>query len=117
MTIEKIGEGIARVRSKEPVLTDAGSMLDLMATVRYETLCNKIAIDKSAVAENFFILSTGVAGEILQKCVNYRLKLAIIGNFSAYTSKPLKDFIYESNKGRDFFFVSTEEEAIQRLSP
>lgn len=40
----------------------------------------------------------------------------IVGDFSGYTSKPLKDFIYESNKGRDIFFVDSEEEAIDRLS-
>jgi hypothetical protein len=27
-----------------------------------------------------------------------------------------KDFIYESNKGRDIFFVSSEEDAIEKLS-
>ena len=37
-------------------------------------------------------------------------------SFSGYTSKPLKDFIYESNKGRDIFFVSSEEDAIEKLS-
>ena len=39
-----------------------------------------------------------------------------VGDFSGYTSKPLKDFIYESNKGRDIFFVSSEEDAIEKLS-
>ncbi|MEA4893272.1 MAG: DUF4180 domain-containing protein [Peptococcaceae bacterium] len=39
-----------------------------------------------------------------------------MGNYSQYTSKPFHDFIYESNRGRDVFFVGTEEEAVQRLS-
>ena len=34
------------------------------------------------------------------------MKLAIIGDFSGYTSKPLRDFIYESNNGNQVFFVS-----------
>lgn len=54
--------------------------------------------------------------EILQKFINYQFKFAIVGDFSGYTSKPLKDFIYESNKGRDIFFVSSEEDAIEKLS-
>ncbi len=66
--------------------------------------------------ENFFKLSTRVAGDILQKFVNYRTKFAIIGDFSCYTSKPLRDFIYESNRGREVFFVSIEDEAIARLT-
>ncbi|MBQ7410923.1 MAG: DUF4180 domain-containing protein [Clostridia bacterium] len=32
-----------------------------------------------------------------------------------YTSKPLKDFIYESNNGKDIFFVKDENEAINKL--
>ena len=62
------------------------------------------------------MLSSGLAGEILQKYINYGGKIAIYGDFSHYTSKPLKDFIYESNKGKDVFFVATKEEAVQKLS-
>ena len=64
----------------------------------------------------FFIPSTGMAGEILQKFMNYHVKAAIYGDYSHYTNKPLKDFIYESNHGKDFFFVSTKEEAVQKLT-
>lgn len=61
-------------------------------------------------------MSSGLAGEILQKFINYGGKIAIYGDFSHYTSKPLKDFIFESNKGKDVFFVATKEEAIQKIS-
>ena len=30
----------------------------------------------------------------------------------AYTGKPLKDFIYESNKRKTAFFIETEEETV-----
>lgn len=118
MNFEIVSENknIVHVRSDGLIITDAGSALDLIAAVRYETHCNKLIVDKEAITEDFFKLSTGVAGEVLQKCVNYRMKLAIIGDFSKYTSKPLLDFIYESNKGRDIFFVATVEEAIEKLS-
>ena len=84
-------------------------------SVKYETSCSKIAINKDALIEDFFILTTGIAGEILQKFVNYQIKFAIIGDYSKYTSKPLKDLIYESNKGNDIFFVATEDEAVKML--
>ena len=45
----------------------------------------------------------------------YPVGFAFIGDFSGYTSKPLHDFIYESNKGRHLFFVADEDEAIARL--
>lgn len=53
---------------------------------------------------------------MIQKCVKYGFKFAIFGDFTEYTSKPLKDFMYESNRGRDFFFAATEEEAIEKLA-
>lgn len=118
MNIEHLKDNetdIAVVSSDEMIIVDTQSALDLVMTVNYETGANKIIIDKKSVGEDFFILSKGIAGEILQKFINYHVKVAIYGDFSHYTSKPLKDFIYESNHGKDFFFVATKEEAIQRL--
>lgn len=118
MKIEKImtdEANIAVVSSEEKIIVNTESALDLIMTVKYETGADRIAIDKNAVSEDFFILSTGIAGEILQKFINYHIKTAIFGDYSKYTSKPLKDFIYESNHGKDFFFVATREDAIDRL--
>ncbi len=114
--IKQNGVDIAVITSEEKVITDAQSALDLAMTVRHETGAERIAVDKKAIAEDFFILSTGMAGEILQKYINYHIKAAFYGDYSRYTSKPLRDFIYESNQGKDFFFVSTKEEAVQKLA-
>ncbi|GFI68676.1 hypothetical protein IMSAG249_00493 [Lachnospiraceae bacterium] len=119
MNIEHIknnGTDIAVISSKEKLITDTQSALDLAMTVKYETGATDIVIDKSAVCEEFFVLSSGMAGEILQKFINYHVRIAVYGDYSKYTSKPLKDFIYESNNGSDFFFVSTKEEAVQKLT-
>ena len=119
MNIEHIKENgmdIAVVSGDGKIITDAQSALDLAMTVKYETGAADLVLDKELICEDFFILSTGVAGEILQKFVNYRVRAAIYGDYSRYTSKPLKDFIYESNRGKDFFFVTTREEAIQKLT-
>ena len=113
--IQTAGDGIAVVSGPHPILVDVSSALDLMMTVQHEMGASKIALDKRLVAEDFFILSTGLAGEVLQKFVNYHVKAAIYGDYSRYTSKPLRDFLYESNQGRDFFFVATREEALHRL--
>lgn len=119
MNIEHItqnGVDIAVISGPEKLITSTSSALELAMTARYETGADRIAIEKSAIAEDFFILSTGVAGEILQKFINYHIKAAIWGDFSRYASKPLRDFIYEANNGRDFFFVETREEAVRRLA-
>lgn len=115
MNIE-VKNGIAFIQSEKPVITDAQSALDLMAAIRYENGYDRLAIPKSAVTEDFFTLSNGIAGEILQKFVNYRIKLAIIGDYSGYTSKALRDFIYECNNGSHIFFAASEEEAVAKLS-
>lgn len=117
MTYTFLGEGsnIAFV-IPDNVISDVESALDLIVSVGYETQCSTFVLEKSAFADDFFVLSSGLAGEILQKFVNYHVKCAVVGDFSHYTSKPLKDFIYESNKGNDFFFVSTVREAAEKLS-
>lgn len=114
--VKQNGTDIAVISGAELAITDAQSALDLAMTVKYETGTENIVLDKSAVTEDFFVLSTGVAGEILQKFINYHVKAAVYGDFSHYTSKPLKDFIYESNCGKDYFFTATKEEAIQKLA-
>ena len=114
--IEENGVLCVLVESDEPVITDAQSAIDLLMNAQYDVGSKNIVIPKQLIAEDFFVLSTGLAGEVLQKYVNYGGRMAIYGDYSRYTSKPLKDFMYESNKGRDFFFVSTRDEAVAALA-
>lgn len=114
--IEKNGITCAVVNSNEIVITDAQSALDVLMSAKYDIGTKNIIVDKKLITEDFFILSKGLAGEILQKYVNYGGRIAIYGDYSHYTSKPLKDFIYESNKGKDVFFVATQDEAVEMLT-
>ena len=114
--IEKNGIVCAVVNGDELVITDTQSALDVLMSAKYDVGTKNIVIDKKLIVEDFFILSKGLAGEILQKYVNYGGRIAIYGDYSHYTSKPLKDFIYESNKGKDVFFVATQDEAIDMLT-
>jgi hypothetical protein len=54
----------------------------------------------------------------LQKFVNYRIRLAVIGDISAFTgaSRALRDFIGETNRGRSAWFVADLDELKQRLA-
>lgn len=106
----------AIIQSDAPVITDVQSALDLLMAAAYEAGTKNIVIAKELITEDFFILSRGLAGEILQKYINYGGRVAIYGDYAHYTSKPLKDFIYESNKGKDVFFVATRDEAIDMLT-
>ena len=118
MTIEKVVRNniaCAVIHSEGKVITDTSSALDLLMSAKYEVGTKNIAISKSLISDDFFILSSGFAGEMLQKYINYGGRIAIYGDYSHYTSKPLHDFIYESNKGSDVFFVTTLDEAVEKL--
>ena len=114
--VENNGLFCALAEDDNIVITDAQSAIDLLMSAKYDVGTKNIVISKKLISEDFFILSTGLAGEILQKFINYGGRIAIYGDYSHYTSKPLKDFIYESNKGKDIFFVSTKDEAIDILT-
>ena len=115
-TIKTSNGNIVIVDTDAPIILDGQSALDFIMNIGYEHDCHNIAVYKSAIAEEFFKLSTGVAGEVAQKIVNYGYKFAIIGDFFGYTSKPLQDYIFECNKGGHLCFVSDENEAIKKLS-
>jgi RimJ/RimL family protein N-acetyltransferase len=115
MTTNIIGD-VAVIHSETPLITDVQSALDIIASVGYEYNISKIALNKAAFSEDFFRLSTGFAGDVAQKFVNYGYSVAIIGDFSKYTSKPLRDYMYECNNGKHLFFVGDEREAIERLA-
>ena len=114
--IKKNNAEVAVVSSDELLITDVQSALDLIMTVKYETGCTNIAVNKGAIVKDFFVLSTCLAGEILQKFINYGVRFAIYGDFSEYTSKPLRDFMYESNMGQDFYFQPSAELAVAQLT-
>lgn len=114
--IETKNGKIAVINSDTPIITDGPSVLDFAVNIGYKYDCRNIVVNKAAIGEDFFRLSTGVAGEVVQKFVNYGYRLAIIGDFSAYTSKPLRDYMYECNNGNHLYFVADENAAIGRLS-
>ena len=67
----------AIVESDSVVITDIQSALDLLMTAKYEVGTKNIVIDKKLITEDFFVLSSGIAGEILQKYVNYGERMAV----------------------------------------
>ena len=106
---------IAEVISDLIIINKIEDGLDLLGNLYYQGF-DKIIIREENIIPDFFDLKNGIAGEILQKFSTYRVRLAIVGDFSKYTSKSLNDFIYESNKGKHINFVNSITEAIKILS-
>ena len=116
LILHKINDAIvAELPDNYPLINNVEDILDLMVNAGYMG-ARKSIIRKEQLPSGFFDLKTGVAGEILQKFSNYRMHLAIAGDFSQFTSKSLKDFIFESNRTGQILFVASVEEAKQLLS-
>ncbi len=106
---------IAEIASDERIINSTADGLDLLGNLYYQGF-DGIILHENNITPDFFDLKNGIAGEILQKFSNYRVRLAIIGDFKKYTGKSLNDLIYESNKGKQINFVSSKSEAIDSLS-
>lgn len=98
-------------------LADGASAQDFLGEA-WSQDADLLAVPVSRLGEGFLDLSTRMAGEVVQKFVNYRLRLAIVGDISARCaqSQSLRDFVYESNGGRALWFVSDLDTLRQRLS-
>lgn len=68
--------------------------------------------------DDFFRLSTRVAGDVVLKFQMYRIRVAVVGDISRHVarSSALRDFVAETNRGDGFWFVATEEELDARLA-
>jgi hypothetical protein len=106
---------IALADDDDFLISSIQDAVDMLGEAYMEN-CNRIVVWEKNLHTDFFRLSTGLAGDILQKFSNYKIKLAIIGEFSKYKSKSLQDFIRESNNGNSIFFVGSLEEATEKLT-
>lgn len=109
------GIKIAEILSEEILIKTTQDGLDILGDLYYQGF-EKIIIHKKNITPDFFDLKTKLAGDILQKFTQYRMPLIIVGDFSKFESKSLKDFIFESNKGKQVNFVASQSEAIKLIS-
>lgn len=77
-----------------------------------------VLIPVERLADEFFQLNTRVAGAIVQKFMNYRLRLVFVGDIAQHleASASFRDFVAETNRGDEVWFVATEAELHARLS-
>lgn len=99
------------VSAAGPLLAKEADALDLIGETFGQDV-DLVVIPASRLAPEFFQLSTGLAGAVLQKFTNYQLRVAILGDISAYTEKsaPLRDFVRESNRRGQVRFLASDAE-------
>ncbi|WP_026403948.1 DUF4180 domain-containing protein [Actinomadura rifamycini] len=87
-----------------PIATEADA-LDLIGAAFLGA--EVVAVPVRRLDERFFALGSRFAGEIMQKFVNYRIRLAIVGDLSGHlaTSSALRALVAESNAGGHVWFV------------
>ena len=109
------GQDIAEVLSDAILIQTAQDGLDIMMELAFSGV-SKIIFHQKNISPEFFNLKSGLAGEILQKFVNYRMQVAIVGDFKNIQSESLRAFIIESNRGKQNFFVEDLETAKAMLT-
>jgi hypothetical protein len=93
---------------------DAGAFV----STAWEHQASLAAIPLARLGSDFLRLRTRLAGDAVQKFVNYRLRLAIVRDISTWTadSTPLRDFVQEANQGQHIWFVADMDELARRLA-
>ncbi|SCF20052.1 DUF4180 domain-containing protein [Micromonospora mirobrigensis] len=76
-----------------------------------------VAVPAGRLDPTFFSLGTRFAGEVMQKFVNYRLRLAVVGDISAHlaASSALRALVHESNRAGHVWFVADLDALDERL--
>ncbi len=106
---------VAEVIANGFIIHTAEDGLNLLVDLYYQDF-DKIILYEKNIVPDFFDLKNGMAGEILQKFSNFRVRLVIVGDFSKYSGQAIKDFIFESNKLKQINFLSTLPEALNLFS-
>ena len=106
---------VAQIVAEGVVINTMADALDIIANANYQEAMGLIVSEQNLDGD-FFDLSTGLAGDILQKCANYRMKLAIVGDFDKFQSKSFKAFMVECNRGKAVFFMPDEETALSKIT-
>ncbi|GAA1503005.1 hypothetical protein BJ978_003101 [Agromyces terreus] len=110
-------DGVHRLAVDGDPISTEDDAIDLIGSV-WSHGAKTAAVPVERFDPAFFDLSTRLAGEFTQKLVNYRIRLAVVGDLTEHTeaSGALRDFVRESNRGDHVWFVRDEAELERRLA-
>ncbi|NUO41098.1 MAG: DUF4180 domain-containing protein, partial [Streptomyces sp.] len=110
------GVTVLRCTPDGPPLDGERAALDLIGDAMGRG-ADVVAVPVERVAEEFFRLRSGVAGAVMLKFVNYRVRLAVVGDVSRHLgeSEALRDFVHETNQGGHVWIVADDDELGERL--
>ncbi|MFD8981934.1 DUF4180 domain-containing protein [Streptomyces sp. NPDC059564] len=117
-TIEHLEGTTVLVRAPDgAVVRDERDATDLIGDGMYQG-ADWVLLPVECLTEDFFRLRTRLAGDIVQKFATYRLKLAVVGDIAHHVaaSDSLRDFVRESNRGTQLWFLPDAEALRTRLT-
>lgn len=111
------GQAVYLCAVEGPEIARESDALDLVGATCGQDVA-WVAIPAGRLPEAFFRLRSGLAGAILQKLTNYRLRVAIVGDVARHleASRAFGDFVTESNRGGQVWFVRDEADLEARLA-
>lgn len=114
--VEREGSKYIELKGMNPPISCAQDVLDQLIGVCWEHEVNRALISAECFEEGFYRLRTGIAGDVLQKLLNYHIKTALIITDTKLIQGKFEDFILEANKGGDFRVFDNQEMAEEWLS-
>jgi hypothetical protein len=116
ITTVRNGVRVATAAADGPPICDEASALDVIGDA-FADRADVVAVPAARLCADFFRLRTGVAGAVVQKFVNYRLRLVVVGDVAVHgpTSGPLDDWMREANRSCELWFVADDAELARRL--
>lgn len=111
------GQTIFVCNAQGPKLDGERAAADIIGDV-FGSGAQVVAIPVARLGEGFLTLRTRVAGAVIQKFVNYGIRVAFVGDISeaVAASDALRDFVRESNRGRHVWFVADLAELAAKLT-
>lgn len=103
------GHAILFLDAEGPTISTSEDTSDLIGNAWMDH-SSIIATPVARLDPEFFRLESRLAGGIIQKLVNYHLKLAVIGAIEEHVaaSGALRDFVWEANRGEHVWFLPDE---------
>ncbi|WP_436498933.1 DUF4180 domain-containing protein [Actinokineospora sp. HUAS TT18] len=113
---ERAGTQVMVCDPDGPPITTEEDALQLISAVFHGA--EVVAVPASRLGDSFFALETRFAGEVMQKFVNYRVRLAVVGDISHHLerSSALRALVHESNRSNHVWFVPDLDALDTKLS-
>lgn len=107
---EKGGSKYIEVASGEVPLRTEQDAVGLI-TACFENNASLLMLHAGMLGDDFFKLKTGLAGQVLQKFINYHIRVAVIIGDGQKIKGKFKELLAESNRGNDFRVFTSSLEA------